>query len=64
MTSVYQKQVEDLENVIPSFKITSAIIHYDETSPHMHIVGVPIKDGNKNGMSNKLERQRYSQKTH
>lgn len=54
MTSVYQKQVEDLENVIPSFKITSAIIHYDETSPHMHIVGVPIKDGNKNGMSKQV----------
>ncbi|MDD4298881.1 MAG: plasmid recombination protein [Bacilli bacterium] len=50
MTNVYQKQVEDLENVVPSFKVTSAIIHYDETSPHLHIVGVPIKAGNKNGM--------------
>lgn len=50
MTNVYKKQVEDLENVVPSFKVTSAIIHYDETSPHMHIVGVPIKEGNKNGM--------------
>jgi hypothetical protein len=54
MTTVYQKQVEDLENVVPSFKITSAIIHYDETSPHLHIVGVPIKDGNKNGMSKQV----------
>ncbi|HOP65740.1 MAG TPA: plasmid recombination protein [Bacilli bacterium] len=54
MTNVYQKQVEDLENVVPSFKITSAIIHYDETSPHVHIVGVPIKEGNKNGMSKQV----------
>ncbi len=54
MTSVYQKQVEDLENVVTSFKVTSAIIHYDETSPHMHIVGVPIKEGNKNGMSKQV----------
>lgn len=54
MTNVYQKQVEDLENVVTSFKITSAIIHYDETSPHLHIVGVPIKDGNKNGMSKQV----------
>ena len=54
MTNVYQKQVEDLENVVPSFKITSAIIHYDETSPHMHIVGIPIKEGNKNGMSKQV----------
>ena len=54
MTNVYQKQVDDLENVVPSFKVTSAIIHYDETSPHMHIVGVPIKEGNKNGMSKQV----------
>lgn len=54
MTNVYQKQVEDLENVVPSFKVTSAIIHYDETSPHLHIVGVPIKEGNKNGMSKQV----------
>ena len=54
MTNVYKKQVEDLENVISSFKITSAIIHYDETSPHLHIVGVPIKECNKNGMSKQV----------
>ena len=54
MTNVYQKQVEDLENIVPSFKITSAIIHYDETSPHLHIIGVPIKEGNKNGMSRQV----------
>ncbi len=54
MTNVYQKQIEDLENVVPSFKVTSAIIHYDETSPHIHIVGVPIKEGNKNGMTKQV----------
>lgn len=50
MTSVYSKQVEDLEMLVPNFNVASAIIHYDETSPHMHIVGVPIKYKNKNGM--------------
>lgn len=50
MTNVYKKQVEDLEMLVPNFKIASAIIHYDETSPHMHIVGVPIKEKNKYGM--------------
>lgn len=54
MTSVYTKQVEDLEMLVPNFKIASAIIHYDETSPHMHIVGVPIKDKVKNGMSKQV----------
>ena len=54
MTSVYTKQVEDLELLVPNFKVASAIIHYDETSPHMHIVGVPIKYKNKNGMSKQV----------
>lgn len=35
---------------MPNFKVCSAIIHYDETSPHMHIVGVPIKYNCKTGM--------------
>ena len=54
MTSVYKNQIEDLETMLPNFKIASAIIHYDETSPHLHIVGVPIKYKNKNGMSKQV----------
>ena len=50
MTNVFKEQVVDLETILPNFKIASAIIHYDETSPHLHIVGVPIKVGGKNGM--------------
>lgn len=49
MTNVYKKQVEDLELLVPNFKVCSAIIHYDETSPHMHIIGVPIKYNCKSG---------------
>ena len=54
MSNVYKKQVEDLEMQLPNFRIASAIIHYDETSPHMHIVGIPIKYKNKNGMSKQV----------
>ena len=50
MTNVYKQQVDDLEMLVPNFKIASAIIHFDESSPHMHIVGVPIKEKNKYGM--------------
>lgn len=51
MTKVYKKQVDDLELIVPNFIVCSAIIHYDETSPHLHIVGVPIKYNCKTGMS-------------
>lgn len=51
MTNVFLEQVDDLELLLPNFKTWSAIIHYDETSPHLHIVGVPIKYNCKTGMS-------------
>lgn len=54
MTSVFKEQVKDLEILVPNFKIASAIIHYDETSPHLHVVGVPVKTGGKNGMSKQV----------
>ena len=54
MTNVFKEQVIDLETMLPNFKIASAIIHYDETSPHLHIVGVPIKVGGKNGMNKQV----------
>ena len=54
MTNVYREQVDDLELLMPNFKVCSAIIHYDETSPHMHIVGVPIKYNCKTGMSKQV----------
>ena len=54
MTNVFKQQVIDLETMLPTFKIASAIIHYDETSPHLHIVGVPIKFGGKNGMKKQV----------
>ncbi len=54
MTNVFKEQVTYLENILPNFKIASAIIHYDETSPHLHIIGVPIKTKTKNGMSKQV----------
>lgn len=49
MTEVFKEQIRDLEKIVPSYKIANAVVHYDEASPHLHIVGVPVKDGNKNG---------------
>ncbi len=54
MFNAYKEQVKDLAILIPDFKIASAIIHYDETSPHIHIVGVLIKYKSKNGMSKQV----------
>ena len=50
MSQVYKEQVRDLIRIVPEFKVANAVIHFDETSPHMHIVGVPIKEDYKRGM--------------
>ena len=50
MVDVYKEQILDLENIVSNFKIANATIHFDESSPHLHIVGVPFKEGSKNGM--------------
>ena len=54
ITIVFEEQVKSLEKLVPDFRIASAIIHYDETSPHLHIIGVPIKYKNKYGMSKQV----------
>ncbi len=42
MVDVYNEQVKELIKIVPDFKIANATIHFDEVSPHMHIVGVPV----------------------
>ena len=50
MRYVYKEQVLDLMKIVPEFKVANAVIHFDELSPHLHLVGVPVKDGYKKGM--------------
>lgn len=50
MIEVYKEQLNDLMKIVPEFKIANAVVHFDEMSPHMHLIGVPIKDDYKRGM--------------
>ena len=54
MIDVYNEQVKDLIKIVPDFKIANATIHFDEVSPHMHIVGVPISYDCKRGMKKQV----------
>ncbi|WP_347295374.1 plasmid recombination protein, partial [Helicobacter typhlonius] len=42
----------------PNFKIANAVIHYDESSPHLHVVGVPVAGGYKKGLSKRCAKTR------
>lgn len=46
-----EEQIRRLEELAPDFKIASAVVHLDEASPHMHLVGVPVASGYKRGPS-------------
>lgn len=58
MTEVYKDQIYKLMEVVPDFKVANAVVHYDETSPHMHLVGIPVKDGYKNGMKKQVAKSK------
>lgn len=54
MIDVYNEQIKDLNNILPTFKVANATIHFDETSPHMHIVGVPIIENCNRGLKKQV----------
>ena len=54
MIDVYNEQIKDLTKIVPTFKIANATIHFDETSPHMHVVGVPVVENCTRGMKKKV----------
>jgi hypothetical protein len=63
MTPVFRGQVQEFQQRNPNFKICQAVIHYDESSPHLHIVGVPIGEGKKRGLARRVQKSAvFSQK--
>ena len=54
MTQIFEKQIDDLKEIVPDFYIANATIHFDENSPHMHIIGVPVKENCKTGMEKQV----------
>ena len=54
MTQVFEQQLEDLKEIVPDFYVANATIHFDEHSPHLHIVGVPVKENCKTGLSRQV----------
>ena len=63
MIDVYNEQVKDLIKIVPTFKIANATIHFDEVSPHMHIVGVPVAKNCTRGMKKQVGKSKIFTKT-
>ena len=63
MVDVYNEQIKDLVKIVPDFRIANATIHFDEVSPHMHIVGVPVSYDCKRGMKKQVVKSKLFTKT-
>jgi hypothetical protein len=63
MIDVYNEQIKDLIKIVPTFKIANATIHFDENSPHMHVVGVPVIENCKRGMKKQVGKSKVFTKT-
>lgn len=50
MVDVFAEQIADLNAIVPSFKLANATIHFDESFPHLHIIGVPVIENCSRGM--------------
>lgn len=58
LCDAYDEYLTELEKKIPNFKIANAVIHFDETTPHAHIVGVPIKHGGVKGLKKRVSKNK------
>ena len=63
MVDVYNEQVKNLIKIVADFKIANATIHFDEVSPHMHIVGVPVTKNCTRGMKKQVVKSKLFTKT-
>ena len=62
--NVYDGILWYLKEYIPDYVVANAVVHYDEASPHMHVVGVPVGQGFKRGLSTKVsKRSVFTQET-
>lgn len=54
----YKIILDELIKRLPQFIVVNAVVHLDEDSPHMHIVGVPVADGYKKGLSEQVSKRK------
>ena len=62
MDAVFKEMLNMLQKEAPNLVVANAVIHYDEASPHMHVVAVPVADGFKKGMSKQISKRKVCTK--
>lgn len=57
MKRIFKLLLDELRDRMPDFKVANAVIHFDEESPHMHVVGVPIAEGFKKSLRKQVSKR-------
>jgi hypothetical protein len=52
-TQIYDSFVKEFEKKYPSLKVFQAVVHNDESTPHLHLGYVPVSTGNTRGLETK-----------
>ena len=58
MRQIYRTILAELQYQLPQFVVANAVVHMDEDSPHMHVVGVPVGTDYKKGMSKQVSKRK------
>ncbi len=62
MDAAFKEILNMLQKEAPNLVVANAVVHYDEASPHMHVVAVPVADGFKKGMSRQVSKRKVCTK--
>lgn len=62
MDAAFKEMLNMLQKEAPNLVVANAVVHYDEASPHMHVVAVPVADGFKKGMSKQVSKRKVCAK--
>lgn len=62
MDVAFKEILELLQKFAPNLVVANAVIHYDEASPHMHVVAVPVAEGFKKGMTKQVSKRKVCTK--
>ena len=62
MDVAFKEILELLQKFAPNLVVANAVIHYDEASPHMHVVAVPVSEGFKKGMTKQVSKRKVCTK--
>lgn len=58
MKKIYSMMLAELQYLLPEFVVANAVVHMDEDSPHMHVVGVPVATDYKKGLSKQVSKRK------